>query len=144
MRFNLCSDKFLEFVRHRKLIVCSCLKVLPRVFVDAVKNLPGGLDEEHTVDELTGWLSQVYEHLLLYTVQSDGDNSCAIGFDSVKAKKRLGNFYTPRDLARFTAEKSVARTRIRTVRKTQKCRADAQIESCRRLNGQWNVLERGT
>ncbi|MBI2810263.1 MAG: N-6 DNA methylase, partial [Candidatus Melainabacteria bacterium] len=76
------------------------------LYVDAIKLLPGQVDEEHTAEELSDWLSQVYEHLLLYTVKADDAISCTLTLFS-KSKKRLGNFYTPRDLAQFAVGKAL-------------------------------------
>ncbi len=85
---------------------CVCLKILPNLFVDAIKALPDQVDEEQTAEELSDWLSQVYEHLLLYTVKADDEKICTVTLFS-KSKKRLGNFYTPRDLAEFTVRKAL-------------------------------------
>ncbi len=103
---QLVQQQLAEICPASKTEDCSCLKILPDVFVDAIKVLPNRVSEEHTSDQLSDWLSQVYEYLLLYTVKADGGTNCTITLIS-KSKKRLGNFYTPRDLARFTVGKAL-------------------------------------
>lgn len=103
---QLVQNRLAEFCSRTKTESCSCLEFLPDLYVDAIKCLPGHLNEEHTAGELSDWLSQVYEHLLQYTVKNDGATKCSITLIS-KSKKRFGNFYTPRDLAEFAVEKAL-------------------------------------
>ncbi|MBS1954320.1 MAG: Eco57I restriction-modification methylase domain-containing protein [Cyanobacteria bacterium SZAS-4] len=111
------QERIAEICTRTKTENCNCTKILPDLYVDAIKALSGRSgDEEHAVaehlvdeypvEELSDLLSQVYEHLLLYTVKSARATTCAIDLIT-KSKKRLGNFYTPRDLAEFTVTKAL-------------------------------------
>ncbi len=64
------------------------------------------LDGTEGDDDLVDWPGLVYEFLLQFTVKADLSAICKL-VTLDKGKKRLGNFYTPIDLARFTVEKAL-------------------------------------
>ncbi|MBS2002495.1 MAG: Eco57I restriction-modification methylase domain-containing protein [Cyanobacteria bacterium SZAS LIN-5] len=101
----------IAFVRQRlvencKSEICNCAEILPDLFVEAVKFLPGYLQSAKitvSTDELCTLLGCAYEHLLLYTVKGGKSGQCSV-VAIEKSKKQLGNFYTPVNLASLTVE----------------------------------------
>lgn len=86
---------------------CACKDYLADIYVDAIKSLRPPNLISCDVDKFSDSLGQVYEHLLLYTVKPEVGRACTL-VPIEKSKKRLGNYYTPRNLACFVVEKALA------------------------------------
>jgi hypothetical protein len=104
--FKIAQSFVEECCSNSKRSECLCRESLPRLFFRTIEKISVESLDQHAGDILSDYLSQVYEYLLLFTVKRKEAGACRIEPFS-KSKKRLGNFYTPKDLALFAVEKAL-------------------------------------